>query len=168
MKKWVKMIKGDIMENVELLIKELREKKLKLITVESCTGGLIGKKITDVSGASEVYEGGLITYSNEMKMMLVGVKEETLENFGAVSKETAVEMADGALKRYKADIAVSVTGVAGPGCSEKKPAGLVYIGLATKNKKEAKEYHFDGNRAEVRNQTAQNAIDTVINKIKSL
>jgi len=150
------------MENTKMLIKELKEKGLKLITVESCTGGLIGKKITDVSGASEVYVGGLITYSNEMKMMLCGVKEETLRAFGAVSEETATEMAEGALKRYGADIAVSVTGVAGPGCSERKPAGLVYIGIATKNKSGAKQYNFSGNREEVREQSAKNAIYTAL------
>lgn len=154
------------MENIELLIKELKEKNLKLITAESCTGGLIGKSITDVSGASEVYDGGLITYSNEMKMMLLKVKEETLKNFGAVSNETAMEMAKGAIDGYNADIAVSVTGVAGPGCSEKKPAGLVYIGIATKDKIYAKEYHFKGNREEVRAETARTAINMVIKEIK--
>ena len=156
------------MEKFELLIKELKEKKLKLITVESCTGGLIGKSITDISGASEVYLGGLITYSNELKMTLCKVKEETLNKFGAVSENTAIEMAQGALKLYNADVAVSVTGVAGPGCSEKKPAGLVYIGIATKDKAYAKENHFNGNREEVRNQSAQTAINMVINEIQGI
>ena len=146
----------------EVVIKKLKEKGLKLVTVESCTGGLIGKKITDVSGSSEVYSGGLITYSNEMKMMLCGVKEETLDNYGAVSKGTALEMAEGALRRYGADIAVSVTGVAGPGCSENKSAGLVYIGTATRNGSDAKRFSFGGNREKVREQSAKNALYAVL------
>lgn len=146
----------------EVLIKRLKEKGKKLITVESCTGGLIGKKITDVAGSSEVYAGGLITYSNEMKMKLCGVKEDTLESYGAVSKGTAIEMAEGALKEYGADIAVSVTGVAGPGCSEDKPAGLVYIGTATLNGSEAQRFNFGGNREKVREQSAKNALYSVL------
>lgn len=149
----------------EVVVKRLKEKEMKLVTVESCTGGLIAKKITDVSGASEVYDGGLVTYSNEMKMTLCGVKEETLEEYGAVSKGTAVEMAEGALKRYGADIAVSVTGVAGPGASEDKPAGLVYIGIATHKKSDAVRYSFGGNREKVREQSAKTALYTVLKNI---
>lgn len=148
-------------ENLDLeeaLVKKLKEKRLTLITVESCTGGLIGKKITDVSGASEVYEGGLITYSNEMKKALCGVKEETLAEFGAVSKGTAIEMAEGARKAHNCDIAVSVTGVAGPSCSEEKPVGLVYIGVSAKEESYAKRFNFNGNREKIREQTAKNAL----------
>lgn len=156
-------------ENLELeevLVKKLAQKGLKLITVESCTGGLIGKKITDVPGASEVYIGGLITYSNELKMSLCGVRKETLESYGAVSKGTAIEMAEGALNRYGADIAVSVTGVAGPGCSEEKPAGLVYIGIATKDKSEAERFDFNGNREKIREQSAKNALYAALKAAK--
>lgn len=154
------------MDLEEVLVKKLRAYEKKLITVESCTGGLIGKKITDIAGSSEVYLGGLITYSNELKMSLLGVREETLEAYGAVSKGTAIEMAEGALEKYGADIAVSVTGVAGPGGSEDKPAGLVYIGIATKDGSDAVRHNFNGNRAKIREQSAKNALYTALKAIK--
>lgn len=146
----------------EAIVRKLTDKNLSLITVESCTGGLIGKKITEVSGSSAVYKGGLITYSNEMKKMLCGVKDESLDAFGAVSKAVCEEMAEGARLRYNADISVSVTGVAGPGCSEDKPAGLVYIGVSTKDKTEGVRFNFNGNREKVREQSAKNALYAVL------
>lgn len=149
----------------EVLVEKLTDKKMSLITVESCTGGLIGKKITEVSGSSLVYKGGLITYSNELKQDLCGVKKESLEAFGAVSKAVCEEMAEGARIRYNADIAVSVTGVAGPGCSEEKPAGLVYIGIATKEKTDAVRFNFNGNREKVREQSAKNALYMALKEV---
>ncbi len=158
-------------ENEELeeaLLKLLKEKNKKLITVESCTGGLIGKKITAVPGSSENYLGGLITYSNEMKMQLCNVSEETLSSFGAVSKATAIEMAEGAMKYCNADIAISVTGIAGPGGgSEEKPVGLVYIGIATKEESDSMRFYFTGNRSKVREQSAKNALYMAIKYLKT-
>lgn len=161
---------GEDDETLEIvLLKLLKEKNKQLITVESCTGGLIGEKITAVPGSSENYLGGLITYSNEMKKTLCKVKNQTLEMFGAVSKGTAIEMAEGALKYCNAHIAVSVTGLAGPGGATKyKPVGLVYIGVATENESDAFRFYFNGTREEIRNQSANNAIYQVILKLRSI
>ena len=114
-------------QTVELL----KSKKLKLATAESCTGGLISKRITDVSGSSEVFEGGVVCYSNRFKENVLGVSPETLKKYGAVSRETAREMVKGVLSLTKADIAVAVTGIAGPSSDDtNKPVGLVYIAVS--------------------------------------
>ena len=120
----------DVEDIQHAVVQALRERGLHLATAESCTAGYISKRITEVPGASDVFDCGLVTYSNEMKEKLLSVRHETLLAHGAVSAETAMEMAAGALRVSGADIAVAVTGVAGPGCSEQKPVGLVYIGLA--------------------------------------
>jgi nicotinamide-nucleotide amidase len=109
-----------------------RARGLTLASAESCTGGMVGAALTDVAGSSDVYERGVITYSNAAKTALLGVRPETLDAFGAVSEEVAREMAEGLLVRAPVDIAVSVTGIAGPGGSEHKPEGRVCFGLATK------------------------------------
>ena len=120
----------DVEDIQHAVVLSLRERGLHLATAESCTAGYIAKRITEVPGASDVFDCGLVTYSNEMKEKLLSVRHETLLAHGAVSAETAMEMAAGALRVSGADIAVAVTGVAGPGCSEQKPVGLIYIGLA--------------------------------------
>ncbi len=114
------------------LLAAARAKGLTLATAESCTGGMVGAALTDVAGASDVYERGVITYSNAAKQTLLGVRAETLAAFGAVSEEVAREMAEGLLATAPVDIAVSVTGIAGPGGSEHKPEGRVCFGLATR------------------------------------
>ena len=117
----------------EAVVAMLKEHHLKVATAESCTGGLIAKRITDVPGASEVFECGIISYANEIKHKVLGVSEDDLNKYGAVSEPVAKQMAQGALKVSGADIAVSVTGIAGPDSdSTDKPVGLVYIGLADK------------------------------------
>lgn len=117
----------------EAVVAMLKEHHLKVATAESCTGGLIAKRITDVPGASEVFECGIISYANEIKHKVLGVSEDDLNKYGAVSEPVAKQMAQGALKVSGADIAVSVTGIAGPDSdSTSKPVGLVYIGLADK------------------------------------
>ena len=118
----------------EAVIEKLKEKHMKVATAESCTGGLIAKRITDVPGASEVFDCGIISYANEIKHRVLGVSEEDLKKYGAVSEPVARQMAQGALKVSGADIAVSVTGIAGPDSdSTNKPVGLVYIGLADRD-----------------------------------
>ena len=118
----------------EAVVAMLREKGMKLATAESCTGGLIGKRITNVSGASAVFDCGIISYSNEIKNKILGVSEDDLKKYGAVSEQVAKQMAAGVLKLSGADIAVSVTGIAGPNSDgTDKPVGLSYIGLATKD-----------------------------------
>lgn len=118
----------------EAVIEKLKEKHMKVATAESCTGGLIAKRITDVPGASEVFDCGIISYANEIKHRVLGVSEDDLNKYGAVSEPVARQMAQGALKVSGADIAVSVTGIAGPDSdSTTKPVGLVYIGLADRD-----------------------------------
>ncbi len=139
----------------------LRKKSLTLATAESCTGGLLGNKITNIPGSSDYYLGGVIAYSNEIKKLICKVKEETLKQYGAVSKETAIEMAKGIRNYYQADIGLSTTGVAGPTSSERKPIGLVYIGIASQKKAVVEEYHFLGNREMIKEQAAQMALNLV-------
>lgn len=130
--KFVYGIDAGSLENALLCV--LREKKLTFASAESCTGGLIGKRITDLSGASEVYLGSIISYANEIKENLLGVPHETLKKHGAVSPETAVYMARGVRDRLGVDLAVSTTGIAGPlGGTDEKPVGLVYVAVSSKN-----------------------------------
>jgi len=135
---------------------------LKLATAESCTGGLVGGAITRVPGSSAYYLGGFNTYSNTLKTRLLGVSQKTLDEYGAVSKQTAIEMAAGAREMTGADLAVAVTGIAGPdGGSEEKPVGLVFIGLSTPTGTEAKSYNFFGDRDAIRALTVNGALDWV-------
>jgi nicotinamide-nucleotide amidase len=124
----------------------------KAATAESCTGGLVAGAITDIAGSSEWFDRGFITYSNEAKIELLGVRPETLARFGAVSEAVAREMVAGALERSEADIAVAVTGIAGPtGGSPDKPVGLVWLAWATRGgRTEAASHRFPGDRAAVR------------------
>ena len=145
------------------VIDQFREAKLRLVTAESCTGGLIGAILTDIVGSSDVFEGGLITYSNQMKCDLLAVPPSLIDRHGAVSHEVAEAMAIGALARCPAaDIALSVTGVAGPGQSEAKPAGLVFIGLAKRDHGHANvsKYQFNQmDRLDVRQASARQALN---------
>ncbi|MBP3855677.1 MAG: nicotinamide-nucleotide amidohydrolase family protein [Ruminiclostridium sp.] len=161
-------------ENVVLLLKE---RGLTLASAESCTGGLISAEITSVSGSSDVFGYGVCTYANEAKMKLLGVREETLAAVGAVSEETAVQMAEGVRKLSGADMAVSVTGIAGPtGGTPDKPVGTVYIGFSSESGTYAKRYLFTGadfpeakdSREAVRYETAFTALNTVITEIQNI
>lgn len=135
----------------EAIVDMLKEKNLTVTTAESCTAGLLAGRIMNVPGASRVYNEGYITYSNDAKERLVGVSHETLENHGAVSHETAAEMAEGAARVSGADAAVSVTGIAGPdGGTKEKPVGLVYVGCYVKGNIRTEEFRFLGNRAKNR------------------
>ena len=129
------------------VVQLLEEQKMTVTTAESCTGGLLAGRIMNVAGASNVYREGYITYSNDAKERLLGVKRETLMEYGAVSTQTACEMAEGAARAAGADAALSVTGIAGPGGGTKdKPVGLVYVGCYVKGQVCAEEFHFTGNR----------------------
>jgi len=130
-----KFIYGLDIDSIEnALVSALREKKMTFACAESCTGGLIAKRMTDISGCSDVFVGGCVTYANEAKVALLGVKEETIKAHGAVSAETAVEMARGVRERLGADIGVSTTGIAGPsGGTPEKPVGTVFVGISTKD-----------------------------------
>ena len=138
------------------VISKLIENNITIATAESCTGGSLGKIITSYSGVSAIYGYGFITYANEAKEKILGVSHETLENYGAVSPECAREMALGARKVAKSDIAVSVTGIAGPtGGTAEKPVGLVYIAFADKNGTEVRKLNLSGTRDEIREQTCK-------------
>src|SRR5574344_423581 len=147
-------------ETLERAVVELLSKNgLSITAAESCTGGLVCGKIVNVAGASEVFRGGYITYSNKQKRNVIGVKKSTLEKYGAVSEQVAAEMAKGVLEVSKADVAISTTGIAGPGGgTPEKPVGLVYIGCPVKNKVYVEKFNFSGSRNKVRESTVVAAL----------
>ncbi|PCI73305.1 MAG: damage-inducible protein CinA [Gammaproteobacteria bacterium] len=147
-------------ELLQELSKLLIGKNIKLVTVESCTGGLVGKIITDQAGSSGWYESGFITYSNEAKHKLVGVDTQLLESFGAVSEQVASAMAFGACKLFPNCISLSITGIAGPGGgSDEKPVGLVYLSVCYSGHSKTVKCLFDGSRDAVRQSALQKGLD---------
>ena len=148
-------------ENLEdVVVRLLKKYDLTVTTAESCTGGLIAGRIVNVPGASEVFNEGYVTYSNKAKKKILGVSKATLKKYGAVSEQTAREMAAGGVFTTDADACIAVTGIAGPdGGTEEKPVGLVYIACYMKDKVKVEEYHFRGNREKVREQTVIQALD---------
>ena len=151
------------MTTAEKLVKRLAELGRTCGTAESCTGGGIGSAITAVAGSSAVFMGGIISYDNSVKQNILGVSPETLASVGAVSPETAEQMAVGACKLLKVDYAVSVTGIAGPGGgSAEKPVGLVWFGIATPAGVKTEKQIFPGNRAEVRTATVEHALSLLL------
>lgn len=153
------------MEHKEI-IEKLIKKGITVATAESCTGGRIASEITAVPGSSSIFGYGMVTYSNEAKIKILGVREATLAAHGAVSSETAYEMAKGLKQLSGADVAVSVTGIAGPGGgSEEKPVGLVYMGIAYGNTIQTKKNLFSGNRDEVRQKTTTTALQWIAEQI---
>ena len=151
----------------EEIVKKLLEKQYTVTTAESCTGGLLAGRILNVPGASSVYNEGHITYSNEAKERLLGVSHETLVRYGAVSRQTAEEMARGVAKAAKAEIGLSTTGIAGPGGGTKeKPVGLVYIGCCVGEEIRVKECRFSGTRLENRLQTVETALQLAVEMLQ--
>ncbi len=143
----------------ESLVALLKARGLTCATAESCTGGGVGAAITAVSGSSAVFLGGVVSYADAVKRDVLGVSQKTLESVGAVSPETAEQMAEGARRLLGADLAVSVTGVAGPGGgSDEKPVGLVWFGLATAQGARTERALFRGDRAHVREQAVTHAL----------
>ena len=146
-------------------VKTLENHKKTLALAESCTGGLVSKLITDVSGASAVYEGGVCSYSNSVKMKILGVKEETLRTFGAVSENTAREMSQGVRKALGADIGVGITGIAGPlSDGTNKPVGLIYISVCSEKSEktvELKNNFTENVREQNRLSAAKTALDLI-------
>lgn len=153
----------------ERIVEKLEKRGLYLTTAESCTAGLLAGRIMNVSGASSVYKEGYITYANESKEKLLHVRHETLEQYGAVSTQTAEEMAEGAAKAAGADAALSVTGIAGPlGGTKEKPVGLVYVGICVMGETEVKELHLNGTREEVRECTCKITFENIANRIENI
>lgn len=151
----------------EELVEILTKKQYKITTAESCTGGLVAATIVNVSGASEVFQAGFVTYANEAKGKELGVKSETLQTYGAVSEKTAKEMAIGCAAHAKAQVGISTTGIAGPGGgTAEKPVGLVYIGCAVRSNVYVEKNVFSGDRQQVRRQAADRAIGFALECIK--
>jgi PncC family amidohydrolase len=146
--------------------KILIQSSKKISVAESCTGGILGSLLTSYAGSSVYFEGGFLTYSNIAKEKLLGVEKMTLEKFGAVSEEVAIEMASGCKNRLDTDIGISITGIAGPGGgSEEKPVGTVWIGIATKSSVKAKRFLFPGDRDSVREQSCYEAIKLLMEEV---
>ena len=153
---------------VERLQSLCLERGLTLATAESCTGGLIAKLITDVSGSSGYFRGGIVSYSNEAKIQLLGVREEELAAHGAVSAQVARSMAVGARGRLGADIAVSVTGIAGPGGgSAAKPVGLAYVAVADAAGADVRRFVWTGDRSRIREVAARAALELLIERVSA-
>jgi nicotinamide-nucleotide amidase len=149
-----------------VVLERLRARGLRLAVAESCTGGLIGARLTEIPGSSDVFIGGLVTYSNEMKTALLGVPPELIAAHGAVSEPVAAAMAQGAVERLAVPVAVSVTGIAGPtGGSEGKPVGTVCFGFAYDGRSETRRTVFPGNRHEIRARAAQAALFLVLRQL---
>lgn len=151
----------------ERIVQILLKKKMTITTVESCTGGMISARLTDVAGVSEIFKQGFVTYSDKAKHKMVGVKKSTLKEYTAVSGQTAYEMARGGAMTADADVCVSVTGYAGPAVSdEDDTVGLVYIGCYVKGRVVVEEHHFAGDRRAVREQAAEQALALVHECVK--
>jgi PncC family amidohydrolase len=148
----------------EILIgKLLRERGLKLVAAESCTGGLIGSRITDVPGSSEYFLGSIVAYAYEVKASLLGVSWSILNTYGAVSRETVIAMAHGARKQLNGDIALSVSGIAGPGGGmPEKPVGTTWIGLVATDGEWASKFQFSGNRKQNKAFSADAALEMLL------
>ncbi len=145
----------------------LRTRGLKLAAAESCTGGLLGSRITDVAGSSEYFLGSIVAYAYEVKVALLDVSWETLNKYGAVSRETVIGMARGARKQLRSDIAISVSGIAGPGGgTPEKPVGTTWIGLVTPDGEWAKLFHFTGNREENKSSSATAALEMLLDYLQ--
>lgn len=160
---------NDIKIKSKELVSKLIEKKLKITSAESCTGGLFASSITSISGSSNCFEGSFVTYSNEIKNKILNVKKETLSYYGAVSKECVIEMAENSRKIMKSDISIAISGIAGPdGGSEDKPVGLVWICLSAKNYTEPYKNIFLGDRNKIREASVIFALDLVLDFVKNL
>ena len=158
----------DSEELLEKISTILKEKNLKIATAESCTGGLISHSFTNISGSSDYFDMGIVSYSNKAKTELLGVSEDILNRFGAVSEQVAKEMADGVRKRSRVDIGIATTGIAGPtGGTKDKPVGLVYIAISIKDTTQVKKFKFSGSRLDNKDSTLNAALRMLLNLLNS-
>jgi PncC family amidohydrolase len=155
-------------DRLEIILAQLlRNNHLWLAVAESCTGGLLSHRITSIPGASEYFKGGVISYSNEVKMGVLGVTSATLDEFGAVSEQTVLEMAAGVRKVLQADIGLSVSGIAGPGGGTiEKPVGTTWIGLSTADRESAVRFLFSGSRLEIITQAADAVMQLAVDYLE--
>ena len=156
-------------KSIEIILGQLlREKGLQLATAESCTGGLIADRITNIPGSSEYFRGGVVAYAYEAKVALLGVSWDTLREYGAVSEETVIEMARGARMALGSDIAVSVSGIAGPdGGLPDKPVGTTWIGLSSTDGDMAQKFVGEGDRLQIKSSSAEAALYFVVDYLKN-
>ncbi len=164
------MFPDDVTLLAKQVVRALTERNMTIVTAESCTGGLIAGVLTEISGSSAAVYGGFVTYANEAKIEMIGVPMATLEAHGAVSTETARAMAEGALKASPAQIAIAVTGIAGPtGGSAEKPVGLVHFGCATPGNTMVREHRFDPDlgRGGIREATVREALRLVLEALSA-
>jgi len=162
---------AELEAEIARLIREYQAKTGKFLTigaVESATGGRIADRITNIPGSSDYFKGSVVAYSNEVKIALLGVKRKTIENYGAVSEQTALEMARGGRKLLDVDICVCDTGIAGPsGATPEKPLGLFYLGLATRDESFSQKHVFPGNREENKRDAAEAALNILKQWLKT-
>lgn len=164
-KRLIKPFAYSTKDPIEVVIgRLLKMEKLTLAVAESCSGGMLGSLITTVPGSSKYFLGGVISYANQIKERTLKVRKKTLVRYGAVSLETANEMAKGVRKLFTSDIGIGITGIAGPtGGSKKKPIGLVYIGLSAKNLDYVGRFHFNGSRSKIRTKASYHALNILRN-----
>lgn len=161
-------MKDELFALAQALGERLRARRALLVTAESCTGGWVAQAVTAIAGSSEWFERGFVVYSNEAKQELLGVSSETLKVHGAVSEQTARELAQGALRHSRGTIALAVTGVAGPaGGSAAKPVGFVCFGWATADRVKSEQRRFSGDRESVRRQSVVHALEGVLRTLDS-
>lgn len=157
---------ADVVSLEEKVVLKLKEKGLHVTCAESCTGGMIAATLINVAGVSDVFDAGFVTYANSAKHKLLGVDENALQIYGAVSRQVAQQMAEGAAKQTGAQAAVAVTGIAGPeGGTLEKPVGLVYIGCTVNGSTVVTENHFKGDRLEIRRQTTKAALELLYSSL---
>jgi nicotinamide-nucleotide amidase len=157
------LIDNDILKKIANLLKQ---KHLTVATAESCTGGLISHSLTNISGSSDYFDRGIVSYSNNAKMELLGVFKEILEKYGAVSEQVAMFMAEGVRKKSNVDIGISTTGIAGPtGGTKEKPVGLVYIAVSTTKNAVVKKFQFTGDRLQNKESTCNAALQMLLDTL---
>jgi len=161
-------MRQSICKNAKEVFELASLKKIVIASAESCTGGMLSSYITSVSGSSNIFDRGFITYSNDAKINMINVKKKTIDQFGAVSKETALEMAEGTIKNSLASLAISITGVAGPGGGTSvNPVGTVYIASIIDDKKDVKKFNFqDKGRDFIRRASVYEALKLLLNALK--
>jgi nicotinamide-nucleotide amidase len=159
---------ADLLDLAKTVLNAAKAAKKKITTAESCTGGLVSSCLTAIPGSSSVFECGYVTYSNEAKSQMLGVPRDAIAQFGAVSDVTAAAMAEGALAQSNADIAVSITGIAGPdGGTKEKPVGLVYLAVAQRSKDaQVKRYVFAGTRNDIRRASVAAALELLASQLQ--
>ncbi|MEG1642431.1 MAG: CinA family protein [Synergistaceae bacterium] len=154
-------------ESLETIIGKAISKKIKISFAESCTGGMVSSAFTEIPGASEIFMGSAVTYSNESKIKILGVTTQTIDTYGAVSSQCAEEMAKGSLKIYETDVAMSITGIAGPaGGTEEKPVGTVWFGYASVAKTYTFKKIFKGTRDQIRTASLNQILFTLMEEMK--